>query len=337
MKYIKTLFVMSCAAILFSWIPSDRVTAHGGRDVSDYNLIIGFANEPAYEGFMNAIEVKITGKPSPKEDHEDKHNHDHHDHGHSDMDVTAHGAIFTSELLATGETFSTTISKDINNVVIPYHDHMNHDITGTIHISDEGESGEIKVMIHETSLMPSEINVQPGTTITWKNYSKVLHTITSGVMPSISNEKEPISGLSETLKAELIHVTSQSSVILSLSEDSNNPGRYTAPFIPTSPGIYEIRIYGTINDSKIDETFVSMGGGGDFDDIVSPAAIQFPNKLTSDREITGAITEATQTSQSALILSNKISTWVIISLLIGGTGILISCLSLGLQFRKHKS
>ena len=80
-----------------------------------------------------------------------------------------------------------------------------------------------------------------------------------------------------------------------------------------------------------------MGGGGDFDDIVSPAAIQFPNKLTSDREITGAITEATQTSQSALILSNKISTWVIISLLIGGTGILISCLSLGLQFRKHKS
>ena len=77
-----------------------------------------------------------------------------------------------------------------------------------------------------------------------------------------------------------------------------------------------------------------MGGGGDFDDIVPPTSIQFPQKLTSDREITGAITEATEISQLALIRSNTLNTWVIISLVIGGIGIVVSCLSLGLQFRR---
>ena len=334
MKHIKTLFVLSCAAMFFSLTAFDNVSAHGGRDVKDFNFVIGFENEPAYEGIINAIEVKITGKPSLKDNHDDGHNHSH---GHSDIDVEAHGAIFASELLSAGEKFSTTISQELNNIEIPYHDHMNHDITGTIRISDEGVSGQVKVMIHETSLMPSDISVQPGTTIIWTNYSKGQHAITSGIMPSTTDTKEPISGLSETLKTELIHVSTQSSVILNLNEDSDRPGRYTSPFIPTSPGIYEIRIYGTIYSTEIDETFISMGGGGDFDDIVSPTAIQFPKKLTSDREITGAISEATEVSQSALLLANRFNTWIIISLIVGGVGIVVSCVSLGLQFRKNNS
>lgn len=335
MKYLRSLLILSCAAILFSWVPVSQVTAHDGRDVGDFNIVVGFANEPAFEGIINSIEVKITGKPTPKETHNDGHDHDLHSHGGSDIDVEAHGAIFSSELLSAGEIFSATISEDLNNTGIPYHDHMNHDITGIIHVSDEGDSGEVKVMIHETSLMPSEINVQPGTTITWTNYSKAQHAITSGVMPTATNEKEAITGLSETLKAELIHVSSQSSVILNLNEDSNNPGRYTAPLIPTSPGIYEIRVYGVIHDTEIDETFISMGGGGNFDDIVSPTDLQFPQKLTSDREVTGAITEAITTSQSALIQSDRINTWVIISLFVSGIAIVVSCLSIGLQLRKQ--
>ena len=336
MKYIKTLLVLSFAAVLLSWLPANNAFAHGGREVNDFNFVIGFASEPAYEGIINAIELKITGKPSQKDTHSDGdgHDHDHHSHGHSDIDVNAHGGIFASELLLAGDKFSITIAKDINNVEIPYHDHMNHDITGTIKVSDEGDLGEVKVMIHETSLMPSDIHVQPGATIIWTNYSKGLHAITSGVMDSGQTEKQPISGLSETLKAELIHVSSKSSVILNLNEDSDKPGRYTSPFIPTSPGVYEIRVYGTIDGTEIDETFISMGGGGDFDDIVPPTSIQFPQKLTSDREITGAITEATEISQLALIRSNTLNTWVIISLVIGGIGIAVSCLSLGLQFRR---
>tara|TARA_A100001037_G_C15152655_1_gene640557 strand:+ start:4485 stop:5495 length:1011 start_codon:yes stop_codon:yes gene_type:complete len=335
MKYIKFLFVLSCAAILFSWIPSNDIYAHGGRDVNDFNFVIGFEIEPAYEGIINAIELKITGKPPKEETHSDgHHDHDHHSHGHTDMDVKAHGAIFASEVLSSGDDFSTTISKDINNVEIPYHDHMNHDITGTIQVSNEGDAGEVKIMIHETSLMPPNIHIQPGTTIIWVNHSQELHAITSGVMTSNNIEKQPISGLSETLKTELIHVSSQSSIILNLSEDADNPGRYTSPFIPTSPGVYEIRVYGTIHGTQIDETFVSMGGGGDFDDIIPPTAIQFPQKLTSDREITGAITEATKTSQLALMRSDTINTWVLISFIIGAVGIVISCLSLALQFRK---
>ena len=44
--------------------------------------------------------------------------------------------------------------------------------------------------------------------------------------------------------------------------------------------------------------------------------------------------EATEISQLALIRSNTLNTWVIISLVIGGIGIVVSCLSLGLQFRR---
>ena len=119
MKYIKTLLVLSFAAVLLSWLPANNAFAHGGREVNDFNLVIGFESEPAYEGIINAIELKITGKPSQKDAHSDGHDHDHHSHGHSDIDVNAHGGIFASELLLAGDKFSTTIAKDINNVAIP--------------------------------------------------------------------------------------------------------------------------------------------------------------------------------------------------------------------------
>ena len=33
------------------------VSAHEGRDVGDFNLVVGFLREPAYEGHLNAVSL----------------------------------------------------------------------------------------------------------------------------------------------------------------------------------------------------------------------------------------------------------------------------------------
>ena len=36
------------------------VSAHEGRDVGDFNLVVGFLREPAYEGHLNAVSLVVT-------------------------------------------------------------------------------------------------------------------------------------------------------------------------------------------------------------------------------------------------------------------------------------
>jgi hypothetical protein len=52
------------------------------------------------------------------------------------------------------------------------------------------------------------------------------------------------------------------------------PGDYRAWFIPTRAGQYSFHFTGTIRGTKIDETFTS--GPKTFDDVVSPADVEFP-------------------------------------------------------------
>jgi hypothetical protein len=47
---------------------------------------------------------------------------------------------------------------------------------------------------------------------------------------------------------------------LRLEPDSDEPGRYIAALIPTLPGDYTFRVFGTINDVEVDETFSSADG-----------------------------------------------------------------------------
>ena len=38
--------------------------AHEGREVGDYNLVVGFLREPAYEGQLNAGSLVVTKPPT---------------------------------------------------------------------------------------------------------------------------------------------------------------------------------------------------------------------------------------------------------------------------------
>ena len=42
-----------------------------GRDVGDYNFVVGFINEPAIEGMLNGVFIRITSIKA--DDHDDEH------------------------------------------------------------------------------------------------------------------------------------------------------------------------------------------------------------------------------------------------------------------------
>ena len=109
----------------------------------------------------------------------------------------------------------------------------------------------------------------------------------------------PVEGLEGSLQVEVTHVSSGVSRIFGLIAVWDDPGHYSAGLIPTASGVYEFRFFGTIEDTPVDETFVSHGGGGDFDDVQSSAELQFPVQLPELREIESGARGALSTAQEA--------------------------------------
>ncbi len=100
-------------------------------------------------------------------------------------------------------------------------------------------------------------------------------TETAGATPAADEETEgtPVEGLAETLQAEVIY--GDQTMALPLTAMWDEPGGYYSVFFPTeSEGDYTFRIYGTIGDTEIDETFTS--GPETFGPIQDPEPLRFP-------------------------------------------------------------
>ena len=82
----------------------------------------------------------------------------------------------------------------------------------------------------------------------------------------------PVDGLEKTLKAEVIY--QDQTLELPLDARYGTPGAYQSIFYPTKPGDYTFRIYGTIGDTPIDESFTS--GPDTFSPVEDPAPLHFP-------------------------------------------------------------
>ena len=122
-------------------------------------------------------------------------------------------------------------------------------------------------------------------------------------LASIAGQDEgvavPVEGLEGSLKVEVTHVATGTSRTFNLQAAWGDPGHYVAGLIPTASGVYEFRVFGTIEDTAVDETFVSAGGGGDFDDVQTSADLQFPERLPELREVVGAAQGARDIAQQA--------------------------------------
>ena len=206
---------LAVAIVALTGLATGTVLAHEGRDVEGYNFVVGWVEEPAYEGLKNGVEIRVTKAASG-----------------------SHGG--------------------------------------------HGEASEV-------------VGVE---------------------------------GLGETLRVEVAHVATDASKVLSLYPTRGVPGRYTAVLIPTAPGAYQFRVRGTVEGTQIDESFLSKGGGGGFDDIRSAADLQFPETLPQIRELESAVRGALETAQraqdTALAASQEdedpVSTLLIVAMALGAAG-----------------
>ncbi|MBH74454.1 MAG: hypothetical protein CL896_01500 [Dehalococcoidia bacterium] len=121
--------------------------------------------------FMIAFHSKTTGSEME---------HGHSDQHHHEVDLTSHGAIFLSPGLHKKDSYSFTINEEYAGLTIPYHNHMDSSMFGTITVSEESNNGTRSITITDNSFEPSSISASPGTTILWENTSDSVVMIASG-------------------------------------------------------------------------------------------------------------------------------------------------------------
>ncbi|MDA1189088.1 MAG: hypothetical protein O2854_05355 [Chloroflexi bacterium] len=325
------MFKKQLRAVIFALVAFSLVAvatigvalAHGGREVAGkYEFTVGFFVEPAYEGIKTGLDLRVT-KPAEEEAMMD-HEHMDMDEG-MDIDLETHGAVF-SGTLESGETFSFEFTEDFHGLTVPYHSH-NSGQGGTVMVMDSAtNSGTVSVEIHDGMFEPSSVMVQPGTTVMWTNMDDHQQTVTSGPHSSFTGEETshdehattvPVEGLNETLEVEVTHVPSGTSRVFPIRGLFNDPGHYTADFIPTASGQYSFRIFGTIEGVAINETFTSEVDG--FNSMQSSGDIQFPNQLPELRELEAAAQGALSTAQQAEIKAADS----------GGSGLAVTGIALG--------
>ncbi len=125
----------------------------------------------------------------------------------------------------------------------------------------------------------------------------------------------PVTGLADTLDAEVIYQGERRA--LPLSPRFGQDGWYQSVFFPTSAGPYTFRIYGSIEDQQIDQSFTSSEEG--FDEVNEATTGQFPIVLPGDREI------AANAERGAAAADQ-----VTIAMLMGGAALVLSLIALAL-------
>ena len=133
-KISKLWLVLAVLAALS--LTSGAALAHENRESGKYQFVVGFMTEPAFEGFKNGVSFRIT-KPLESKDratHDEEAAHEHDAGGHDatavGLDVAAHGALFSSPGLEHDQTFSFEVGHNLENLTIPYHSHIDHDLKG---------------------------------------------------------------------------------------------------------------------------------------------------------------------------------------------------------------
>jgi len=323
--------------VLFAVLGTSTVLAHEGRDVGDYNFVVGFINEPAVEGMLNGVSLRVTSL------HADEHDHDAGmDMGmemSTEIDLVSHGGVFVDEL-ASGAHYEFTFTHDFEELTVPFHAHP-IETQGSIMVGhDNPAADEVVVEIHENGFQPAMVMIQAGTTVRFENMMADPTVVMSGplgeVEPSADTHASPnaVVGLT-TLQVEVTHVASAVSQVMELKEAFNSPGHYKAEFIPTSPGPYNFRFFGEIDGQVVDESFESSNTT--FDEVTPADEIQFPVQLAAPRETEnaarGALDAATTAGSEASDAADSASTATllgIVALILGLGGLVLG----GLAFQR---
>lgn len=111
----------------------------------------------------------------------------------------------------------------------------------------------------------------------------------------------PVEGLEATLEVEVTHVPSGASQVMHLSPVFGDAGHYRNNWIPTAPGQYRFRFFGTVEDLEVDETFES--GPDTFGSVEAADVLYFPEDIPAARELEGVVRGAQSSADEALSLA----------------------------------
>ena len=329
------------AALCLLALTLGTALAHEPRDIEDYNLVVGFLHEPAFEGMLNGVYLNVTkvaehghgeqeAATAPSEGSHSSSGHHHStepgtiesevpisisfttevdDHGGVDIQITTEGWLWTPD------------NVDGEHVTGEGHAHIYVDgvkigrIYGPTYYLEGVEAGERQVRISLNSNSHDELTYDgnaveaiASVTIPETDHQamRMESEDTAEAEAGHSHGEELITGvtgLEQTLLVEVTHVPSGATRIMSLHA-FDEPGKYKADFIPTASGQYVFHFSGTVEGKQIDERFES--GVGTFDDVQPATAIQFPESAASTRElesaVRGALESARQAQDTALAL-----------------------------------
>ena len=137
----------------------------------------------------------------------------------------------------------------------------------------------------------------------------------SGLEFQVTRNDEPVTGLVETLEAEVIYGDQRRD--LPLSPRFGEDGWYQSVFFPTAAGAYTFHISGTIDGQQIDESFTS--GPETFNEVEEATSGQFPVSLPTASELAA---DAERGAEAA----DRVN----IALAVGAAGIILGLIAVGL-------
>ncbi len=143
----------------------------------------------------------------------------------------------------------------------------------------------------------------------------------SGLEFHVTKDDKPISGLDQTVKAQVTYGTQTRD--LPLVEREEDPGWYESVFIPTAAGKYTFHLTGTIEGAAIDESFTSSPTG--FNEVQEAASGEFPATLPTIAELQAQAQKGADAASQTTI-----------ALAVGGIGLLVGLLALGVAVANRR-
>ena len=158
-------------------------------------------------------------------------------------------------------------------------------------------------------------------TVGWANEPALVGQ-PNAVQLELVHDGAPVRGAEETLKVT-VSIGDESTDPLELRTVFDSPGEYRADLIPTVVGGYTFHFTGTVDDEKVDQSFVSPKDG--FDEVEGTSGIAFPKQAPTTTELAAKLASMERDISDANTAATR-------ARFIGFVGVLIAVAGIGLGF-----
>jgi hypothetical protein len=129
--------------------------------------------------------------------------------------------------------------------------------------------------------------------------------------------KKPVTGLENTLQAEIIFGASKKALKIEPVEEQD--GHYTAAVMPTALGDYTWHIFGKIENTPVDIQMTSSPTT--FNSVTAPSDVAFPGNAPAAPDLAASLAQANQRAT--------------IGIVVGAVGLLVGIVSLVIAFTRR--